>query len=318
MIPLAASRAPKAKSSPSIASAFVPAHISGFFQPCDASTPERTGSRNCGPCLNLGVLTRVKAAKADRESIKIVINGKRASDAKTTLAVVRQMEKLAYSPLKAEIYHSCQVPIGAGYGASGAGALGAALALGKALGLRVPREKMVAAAHVAEVVCYTGLGDVGAQAFGGLVMGVEPGAPPYGRWRRIALPTGLKVVCATLGAIPSKEFLSNQSFRGRAKELGRIAFDATLNRPDVMSFISASRDFSEKLGLMDDELRELVEIAEKAGAIGASQAMIGRSIFAFVEKAKADPVRDSFLEILNPSSVIVGAVYKKSVRAFSG
>ncbi len=308
-------KALKKEVSPSIVSAFVPAHISGFFQPCDANVPERTGSKNCGPCLDRGVVTEVKAEKSDREIVKILINGKRATDAKTTLAAVRQVEVLACSSLKVEISHSCQVPVGAGYGASGAGALGTALALAKALGLRVSRNKVVAAAHVAEVVSYTGLGDVGAQAVGGLVMGLAPGAPPFGKWRRIRFPSRVKVVCATLGPIPSKNFLSDSSFRLRASEFGRVAFNEVLRHPDIRRFILASRNFSEKLGLMDAELQELVETAEKAGAIGASQAMIGRSVFAFTAEKKVGAVRDGFLDILEPSSVMVAEVHGKSAAA---
>jgi len=74
--------------------------------------------------------------------------------------------------------------------------------------------------------------------------------------------------------------------------------------------------FSESLGLMDEELRELAETAEKAGAIGASQAMIGRSVFAFAKEKKAPSVRDSFLDLLEAPSVIVAEIHEKSARAF--
>ena len=163
------------------ASAFVPAHISGFFQVCEASDPERMGSRNCGPCLDIGVHTEVKIEPANRTSVNVFINNKRTPAAKTTLAVIEKLLAIVREPLEVKVAHSCQVPIGAGYGASGAGALGAALALSKALGLRLSRKRLATVAHVAEVNCRTGLGDVGAQALGGLVIGLEPGAPPHGR-----------------------------------------------------------------------------------------------------------------------------------------
>ncbi|MFH1822055.1 MAG: pantothenate kinase [Methanobacteriota archaeon] len=261
--------------------------------------------------MDLGVLTEVKVEKSDRESTKVLIDGKRVPGAKTTLAVVKQILSMARGSFKVKVNHFCQVPIGAGYGASGAGALGTALALSKVLGLRMPRQKLVAAAHVAEVICYTGLGDVGAQAFGGLVIGLDPGAPPYGRWSRIKLPTGVKVVCATLGPIASKDLLSDAEFRIRASGLGRAALDEILEQPDLPRFVSTSKDFAKKLGLLDEELRELVEAAEKAGAIGASQAMIGRTVFAFVVDKKVNAVKKVFLEVLEPSSVLVAKTYDK-------
>jgi len=54
------------------ASAFVPAHISGFFQVCDESPElEQKGSRNCGPCIDVGVLTKVEVEPAVRTSINV-------------------------------------------------------------------------------------------------------------------------------------------------------------------------------------------------------------------------------------------------------
>lgn len=312
---LLAVKALKSVESPLSASAFVPAHISGFFQPYHTKIPERTGSRNCGPCLNLGVFTKVKVERSYRAGIKVLINGKNAPEAKTTLTAVKQLLRMDYKPLSVEVNHFCQVPIGAGYGASGAGALGVVLALAKALGLRASRERLVAAAHVADVICYTGLGDVGAQARGGLVIGLEPGAPPYGRWRKIKVPLGVKVICATLGPIPTEKFLRDDEFKKRAGELGGVALNEILKQPDIRRFVSVSLDFAEKLGLLDDELRELIKVAEKAGAIGASQSMLGRSVFAFASGEKANRVRKAFLEVLEPASVMVTEVYNKRAYA---
>ncbi|MCS7131532.1 MAG: hypothetical protein NZ934_02240, partial [Hadesarchaea archaeon] len=126
------------------ASAFVPGHISGFFQVCDeAEELERKGSRNCGPCIDAGVFTEVSVRPANRSGIKITINGREAPWAKTTLTAVEQILRLAPSPVKVTVNHDVKVPIGAGYGASGACALGAALALSKALNIHLPREQLV-------------------------------------------------------------------------------------------------------------------------------------------------------------------------------
>lgn len=291
------------------ATAFVPAHISGFFQPCDAGTPERTGSRNCGPCLNYGVRTKVNVETSDRNRLEVFIDGRPAPRAKTTLTVAEQILSWAEGSFRVRVDHHCEVPMGAGYGASGAGALGTAFSLAKALGLRLSRRQLVTAAHVAEVRCYTGLGDVGAQAFGGLVIGLEPGAPPYGKWRRMRVPRGVKVICATLGPISSKRLLSDVDFRKRASEIGALAFNKVLERPDIRNFVTASREFAENLGLFDDELRELARVAEKSGAIGASQVMIGRAVFALARERDIASVRKSLLEMLEPEALMIADIY---------
>lgn len=291
------------------ASAFVPAHISGFFQPHWAKDPARSGSRNCGPCLEIGVKTDVEVKESGSSGLEIYIGGKKAADAITTKSVVEQLQALAPKKYKIKVNHACQVPIGAGYGASGAGALGTAAALSKALGLRLPRNKIIRVAHVAEVKCRTGLGDVGAQAFGGLVIGVKPGAPPYGGWRRIPVPKDVKVICATLGPLSTKSLLGDEKFKKRAWALGGNAIGKILREPTISGFISASREFANGLGLMDDELRSIIQAAEAAGAIGASQAMLGRAAFALIQERKIELVRRTLLEILSPKQLITSGIH---------
>lgn len=300
------------------AAAFVPAHISGFFQPYEASDPERAGSRNCGPCLTLGVRTEVRVERAERTSVKITVDSKHAPEATTTFAAVDQLLSTAGASFKVEVNHFCEVPVGAGYGASGAGTLGATLALSKAVRLRLPREKLLAAAHVAEVTNRTGRGDVGAQALGGLVVGAQPGAPPHGRWDQIPMPEDLKVVCATLAPLTTKELLRDEEFRRRSSELGGRAVEALAGQPTPERFISASRDFAEGLGLLDDELRGLIDVAEKAGAVGASQVMLGRAVFALASGEKVARVRDAFLSTLAPEQVMVSGIDLGGARLESG
>jgi len=254
------------------------------------------------------VLTDVRVKPADRSGVKISINGRRAPEAKTTLAAVNQLLRIAQGLFEVEVNHSCQVPVGAGYGASGAGALGTVLALSKALGLRMPHEKLATMAHVAEVTCRTGLGDVGAQVLGGLVIGLKPGGPPYGRWKRISVPRDLKVVCATVGPLSTKELLSNAGFRRRASELGGRAIEKVTKQPTPDGFMLASREFADGLGLLDKELKALIQKAEAVGAIGASQVMLGRAVFALARGLKAERIKDAFLSLLSPEQVMVSEV----------
>ena len=296
-------------------SAFAPAHISGFFQVCDeARGPERKGSRNAGPCLSLGLRTSVEVERAPRPGVEVFIEGKRASDARTSLTAARRILSLVDEPFKVKIDHVCQVPIGAGYGASGAGALGVALALSRALGLRLGRGELISVAHVAEVTQRTGLGDVEAQAQGGLVIGLEPGPPPYGRWDKIPVPRDMKVICGTLGGLSTADLLSKGSFRERSKGLGGSALKKMMKKPTPQNFMEASREFAESFGLLDGELRSLIRAAEAAGAIGASQVMLGRAVFTLARAAKADGVRDAFLELIEPNQVMVAGIGKAGAR----
>jgi pantoate kinase len=217
-------------------------------------------------------------------------------------------------PVNLEVHHRVGVPVGAGYGASGSGALGVALALPKVLELKLAREGAAKIAHMAEVECRTGLGDVGAQALGGLVIGLEPGAPPHGRWGQISFPKDVKVVCGTFGGLPTAKLLREEIFCERSKRLGGLALKKLLVNPTPKNFMEVSREFAEALGLLDDEIRTLIEAAVKAGAIGASQVMLGRAVFALVKEEKLEQVRSVFSEFIKPESVMVVGVDGEGAR----
>ena len=288
--------------------AFVPAHISGFFQPFILRSPERSGSRNCGPCLEVGVRTEVHAEPSERSSVEVIIDGEPAPEARTSRLAAWEVLARAGGKYRVRIVHRCEVPVGAGYGASGAGALGTAIALSSALGLGMKREEIVRAAHRAEVMCRTGLGDVGAQAIGGLVLTISPGAPPHGAWRRIRVPGDLRIVCATLGTMSTKEVLANRAAMRRVGLAGRRAFERVESRPTLKEFLAASKGFMEESGLADDEIVEVVEIAERAGAMGASQAMLGRSVFALCRGTLAGRVRDEIRRRRPDSHLMIAGV----------
>ena len=288
------------------AKAFVPGHISGFFQICDeANELERKGSRNCGPCINAGVLTEIAVEPNDRVNVEVFINGRKAPEARTTLATIQQILRMMPEPIEVTVRHSTQVPIGAGYGASGAGAFGATLALSEVLDLGLARSKIIEIAHVAEVSCRTGLGDVGAQAIGGLVIGLEPGAPPYGKWRQIPLEQNIKIVCATLAPLSTRELLEDAELRDRSKKFGGLALKSLLKRPTPQDFMKVSYEFSEALGLLDDELRALIWAAKSAGAIGASMVMLGKAVFALVKAPELEQVKRAFSELVDPNAILI-------------
>lgn len=295
------------------ASTFVPAHISGFFEPCEDKEPTRAGSRNCGPCLEFGVLSKVRANPSRGTTLKVRINGE-GSLAETTRSVVQQLMKIKNETWDIEIDHLSQVPIGAGFGASGAGALGAAHALAKSLGMKLDADDLLKVAHIAEVTCHTGLGDVGAQNLGGLVLGLSPGAPPLGKWKKIPVPKNVKIIACVLGPIQTSDLLQDIVFVRRAKALGVSAMKKLQRDPTYRKIMEVSKEFSGKLGLLDDELGSLVNAAIEAGALGASQVMLGRAVFAMVEEEKINSVRRALLNISKPETLIISKLAKTGVK----
>ncbi|MDH5267580.1 MAG: hypothetical protein OEW62_07885, partial [Candidatus Bathyarchaeota archaeon] len=145
------------------ARAFSPAGISSFFEICDRtpdgkllSDSKHIGSRGGGFVISKGVLTEVSLAEAREKQIRVFINGKLSPEAETTRAVVEALLKKVPETCYVTVRHRVNVPIGAGFGSSAAGALGTALALSKALNLNLTYNQLGRITHVAEVDCQTG------------------------------------------------------------------------------------------------------------------------------------------------------------------
>lgn len=251
-----------------IGRAFAPAHISGFFVIDLKTDLRRAGSLGCGICLRDGVTSTVSLA----DQTRVRINGKEI-DAPTTLSVLK---RLTHMPLSVETIVS--IPVGCGFGASGAGALSTALAANQALGLKQTLNQLADIAHVAEVENRTGLGDVTGQTFGGVVVRKKAGSPSLAGIDRI--PCGEpEISWIAFGGIPTKSIISDPNIRKRINRAGKSALKELLRKPALENFMSVSKKFSLEIGLMGDKVRDAIEAVESAGGL-ASQAMLGEAVFA--------------------------------------
>jgi pantoate kinase len=163
------------------ASAFSSGHLTGFFQICDEpEDPLLKGSRGAGFSISQGVLTKVSVKPEDRTSIRIRINGEITNEAVVSKNVAKRMLSMSDDRWRLEIAHQIGVPIGAGFGSSGGGAITLALALNEVLGLDLSYIEAARVAHKSEIECRTGLGTVFAVTQGGFGVLYKPGAPGIG------------------------------------------------------------------------------------------------------------------------------------------
>lgn len=286
----------------------VPGHISGFFQPfIDPDNISRSGSRNCGLCIDAGVTTEVELEDGGSGDLEIFIDGQRSRAETSRAAVTGAIEK-SRDTLSIKIRHSVEAPIGAGYGMSAAGALGAVMGISEALGLDLGREEVISIAHEAEVSCNSGLGDVGPEMIGGLVLGAEAGAPPYGRWKRIGLEVELEVVCGSIGPLPTGDFLENKARRMKAEKLGASSMEKMLEKRTIENFMKISREFAEELDIFDDEFYEILKDISSRSPLGASAVMLGRAIFAPARPEEVEGLERVFLEHFDQDSVMITPV----------
>ena len=167
------------------------------------------------------------------------------------------------------------LPIGAGFGVSGAVALGTALAANAAFDCGKTENELVEVAHCAEVEAGTGLGDVVAQARGGLPIRLEPGGPRHGALD--GLPARPRIEYVTFGRLSTETVLSGDT--DQLSEAGATALDALLAEPSVEAFMGACREFAADAGLLTDDVSEAIAAVEAAGG-QAAMAMLGRTVFA--------------------------------------
>ena len=302
------------------AKAFSPAGISSFFEICDTlpdGTPildsERIGARGGGFGIQKGVTTEVYVSEAENNSVHVFINEEDAPEAETTKTVTRMLLEKARETHKVVVKHKVEIPIGAGFGSSAAGALGTALALSKALGLNLTYNQIGRIAHVAEIKCKTGLGTVGPLMLGGCIITIEPGAPGIAVIDRIPISTDYMIVAGVFGPTMTKDVLSSEK-RQVVNRWGRKTLEDILSEPSLENFLACCRDFAEKTGFMTERVRTLIRLAEKAGAVGVAQNMVGEAVHALTTFENTENVVQAFKRVLPQKRILVAHVDVQGAR----
>jgi pantoate kinase len=257
---------------PKTVQAWVPSHITGFFAAHRQKEARLSGSIGCGLCLSQGATTTIQPAPEGQDT-EILLNGKR-SQAPVSRFVAK---KLAKGPVRVET--ELTMPLGAGFGASGAGALGTSYALNSLFDLGLTADQAAAVAHAAEVTFRTGLGDVIAQNAGCLVVRLQPGAPGTGRIDKIPVPP-LPISYVVRGPISTKDVLSDEKTMKAVNLAGETALKELLKKPTFTNFMQLSRRFTVQSGLASDWALQAIEAVEASGGL-ASMIMLGDAVFAF-------------------------------------
>jgi pantoate kinase len=271
--------------------AFAPAHITGFFVICDERDPLKTGSCGAGLSLDDGAVTGVSSS----DRTEIFING-RPGEATTTMSVIRMLTDV---PVRVET--RLRIPVGGGLGASAAGAVSTALALNDYLGLNKTMNELLYAAHVAEVMNGTGLGDVSGMSSGGVEIRLKPGVPFA--VDRIPVPP-MFIYYVHFGPLSTKSVLSDAREKVMINDAGGRCLKSLLKKPTFPEFMRLSRTFAVETGLISARALDAVEAVESHGGM-ASMAMLGDTVFATAPGGLAEfgEVRRAAIDMAGPRLV---------------
>ena len=248
---------------------FAPGHISLTFAIHSDKDPIKMGSTGLGIVLPQGVYCSIVNEKRKGNENIIIVNNQIIDDP----VVSRAIELLGYGNGGLSVYLRRDLPIGSGFGISGASALAACLELDKNL------QNCTLAAHQAEIEYKTGLGDVAAissaLSVGDFPLIVErktPGA--NGETETYNVKNKLAICVSGMGRNTS-EILSSPEW---SEIINTVSSNLVVTDYDIRSVVKVGRIFTEKSGLMNDNLVEILD-SIPLGAV-SSVAHLGTSIIA--------------------------------------
>jgi pantoate kinase len=282
------------------ATAFCPAHITGFFKAHldeNQNSLENFGSTGAGFSIKQGVTTRVKVdTKNNQESnFRITIKGYQSDKTDVSEFVLNEFLKLGkFSNKFFDIEHEISIPVGYGLGSSGAVALSLSFALDQALETKLDKTIIGQIAHNAEVNCKTGLGDVLASFHGGFEIRVKPGAPGIGRVEKINIDK-ISVIMICFSPISTNKFIKERL--SQINGLGGKMVNRLLESKNYEHFQDMSLEFAEFVDVITPRMQKLVdELSENNIKCGI--AFFGETIFTMIPKKDENNV----LEILQKYS----------------
>jgi pantoate kinase len=189
--------------------------------------------------------------------------------------VLHVINSLTSQPLKISL--TSPLPLGYGFGISGASALACAFAVNKLLDLKKTEEKLIEIAHTAEIINKTGLGSVGTQATGGFLFKTAPGIPvsaisfPFEKQKIYAVIIGQLLTPSVLNDDKKLERINTIADR----ELKKIR---KLSSPFLKDLLDISYEFVRESNLANQNILHIIEEIRKNGG-HATMAILGYVVF---------------------------------------
>jgi len=273
-----------------MATAFCPAHITGFFKAeLDNKDSKQLGSLGAGFSIQKGVRTTVmvrEKTKHDISNFSIKVNGFESGDMRVSELVLR---KFVTNGKFIDVTHEIDVPVGYGFGCSAAVALSLSIALNDTLECKLSKIQVAQIAHDVEIECKTGLGDVLASYHGGFEVRIKPGAPGVGEVKKIDSKEKRDVIIICFNPISTKKFLKEKisSING----LGGKMVNKLIESNDTEEFQDMSVKFAKYVNVITPKMNQVITVLHKNG-IKCGVALFGETIFSLVTKKEKEKVKE--------------------------
>lgn len=244
-----------------------PASLSFIFKAIYNDDPLKSGSIGIGCTVDKKVEIVVEKSSIGQ----IFFNGKTISFP-TVLTVLKL---LTNQPLKIKINSS--LPLGYGFGVSGACALATAYAINKLLSLKKSMFQLAEASHSAEIINHTGLGSVATQITGGFLLKTKPCVP--GQYIRLPF-TGKKLYAVIIGKLTTPTVIGNLARIKKINLAADVALEKIRKNPlvDLAEIIDISYQFALNSGLLTDmKVKDTISKIRNSGG-HAAMSMLGQVV----------------------------------------
>ena len=272
----------------SIAKAYSPSHITGFYSEVKDELVLNHGSLGVGISISKGVRSTVELYNSEKNNFIIHINGIISKDAIVSKFVINEFLKRADKNYFVKVNHEVDVPIGYGIGTSGSAALSLSYALNNALSLGLSDAESAQIAHKAEIECNTGLGTVLSEFYGGLCVRIKGGAPGIGKTSVIKLNT-CKVAIFCFSPIFTRYFI--ESIRTISNDECNKMMMKILKTKSIVDFLEISYKLSQSLGFINKTCNNLMDLLIQNG-FQSSVALFGQTVFAIVKENELETIKE--------------------------
>jgi pantoate kinase len=294
-----------------MATAFCPAHITGFFKAeLDKEDSKQLGSLGAGFSIQKGVKTTVTVrdkTKHDISDFTIKVDGFESGDMRVSELV---LNRFSVKGKFIDVTHDIDVPVGYGFGCSAAVALSLSIALNDALDCKLTKIQVAQIAHNIEIECRTGLGDVLASYHGGFEIRVKPGAPGVGQVKKINLSEKRDVIIICFNPISTKKFLKEKisSING----LGGKMVKKLIESNDTEEFQDMSIKFAKYVNVVTPKMNQVINLLHKNG-IKCGVALFGETVFSLVTKDEKNKVK-ALLKQFDDGLIITSKIDNSGAR----
>lgn len=235
---------------------YCPGSLSFIFRKIENRSYYKTGSLGVGCTINKGVVVKLTNSK----KFEILFNNKPIDFPTVSFAY----HELTHIPVTINI--TAQLPLGYGFGISASSTLASIFALNKLLSLGKSTKFLIRLAHKAEIINRTGLGSIGTQIVGGLLVKKTSGIP----FSYKILPFEGKYIYATvIGKMETPAVLGNKKQMTLINKvsdeiLRQIFIQKIITLDDIFEY---SLDFVKKSGLLiNNDVADLINsVRDKGG-----------------------------------------------------